>query len=206
MISSIPQAKEGNSILLFDLHSEGIPYYFEGSLNSKHLYGKDFIHDIIINDLRITDLNKDDYVLASTDAGRAKWIESLGKSFHMNTAFCYKQRSGEQVSLTGINADVKNKNIIIYDDMIRSGNSLISAAKAYKKAGANKIFVITTHGLFVKKIENGDGSITFKKSIEVEQDLFDSLLFDKIFCSNSHPNSQSLKKSIIKDISMFFLS
>lgn len=206
MLSGIPQAKEGNSILLFDLHSEGIPYYFEGPITSKHIYGKEFIESIIKNDLKINDSNKDEYVLASTDAGRAKWIESLGKSFNMNTAFCYKQRSGEKVSLTGINADVNGKNIIMYDDMIRSGNSLINAANAYKKAGAKKIYVITTHGLFVKKQVNPDGSFLFKKPEEVEQDIFDTLLFDQIFCSNSHPNSQFLKKTIIKDISMNFLT
>jgi ribose-phosphate pyrophosphokinase len=71
----------------------------------------------------------------------------------------FKRRiSGETTEITSINADVKDKTVIVYDDMIRTGGSLINAAKSYKDAGAERIFVITTHGLFnnngLEKIKN----------------------------------------------------
>lgn len=205
MISNIPQAKEGNTILLFDLHAEGIPYYFEGNIESKHIYGKKFIEDIIRNELKITEKNSNQFILASTDAGRAKWIESLGHDFNLNTAFCYKKRDGEKISLTGINANVKDKTVIIYDDMIRSGKSLINAANAYKNAGANDIYVITTHGLFVDKIEK-DNEILFINPNDVAKKILDTNLFKAIYCTNSHPNSTKIKNIIVKNIGSLIIT
>ena len=70
--------------------------------------------------------------------------------------------------------DVKGKHVIIYDDMIRTGGSLINAAKAYKSFGANRISVITTHGIFV-------GNVIEK--------LIETGIIDKVICTDTHPNS-----------------
>src|SRR5688500_1208639 len=43
ILSSIPRAKLGNQILLLDLHSEGIPHYFEGTIRPFHVYAKPVI-------------------------------------------------------------------------------------------------------------------------------------------------------------------
>lgn len=188
ILSAIPVASGGNEIVLFDLHSEGIPHYFEGNIISKHVYGKQFVKQSV--DDIIGAENIDNYVLASTDAGRAKWVESLGRDFCMKTAFVYKQRvSGSDVKLAGINADVKGKNVIIYDDMIRSGGSLINAIEAYKDAGADKIYVIATHGVFTPSFYKKDWSCV-----------------SGIYCTNSHPNSlnQELKVKVF-DISAYFI-
>lgn len=68
----------------------------------------------------------------------------------MNAEFILKRRlKGDHTEVSAINADVAGKIVIICDDMIRSGRSIINAAKTYKEAGAGDIFVITTHGLFV---------------------------------------------------------
>src|SRR5439155_1071345 len=46
LLSSIPSSKLGNSILLLDLHSEGIPHYFEGTIHPVHVYAKPLIEEI----------------------------------------------------------------------------------------------------------------------------------------------------------------
>lgn len=66
--------------------------------------------------------------------------------------------------------------MVIYDDMIRTGGSLINAAEAYKEAGAKKIYAITTHGLF-----NNDAIQKIKRCGAIE----------KLVATNSHPNSYS---------------
>lgn len=182
LLSSIPKPSEGISILLLDLHSEGIPYYFENDINVFHLYSK----PILIK--KIKKISKD-FILASTDAGRAKWVESLAKDLNVQPAFAYKKRiSGSETEITGVNADVLNKDVIIYDDMIRTGSSLINAARAYKKAGAKNIYAITTHGVFP------EGSIEKIKSSDIS----------KVISSNSHPNSSKLDEKDIFDISEIF--
>ena len=47
-----------------------------------------------------------------------------------------------------MSAVVSGKSVVIYDDMIRTGGSLIAAARAYKSAGAVKLTAIATHGVF----------------------------------------------------------
>ncbi len=167
LLSSIPQAYFGNRAIMIDLHVAGIQFYFEGTLRTFHLYAKDLVMQAA------RDLGGQDFVLASTDAGRAKWIESLARDLMVDAAFVYKRRlSGSDTAVTGINADVKNKTVVMYDDMIRTGGSLIRAAQAYQKAGATKIFVVATHGVFpnqaVQRIQN-------------------SGLIEKIIVTDTHP-------------------
>jgi ribose-phosphate pyrophosphokinase len=188
IISAIPVSSGGNEIILFDLHSEGIPHYFEGNIVSRHFYGKQFVQQSIDDIVGVDSL--DNYVLASTDAGRAKWVESLGRDFLMKTAFVYKQRvSGSDVKLSGINADVKGKNVIVYDDMIRSGGSLLNAIEAYRDAGADKIYVIATHGVFTPSFYKKDWSCV-----------------SGMYCTNSHPNALNDKLNVkVIDISGYFI-
>ena len=144
LLSGIPRSNKGNRVYLFDIHSEGIPYYFEHGLYPVHVYCK----DIITKAAR--EHGGDNFVMASTDAGRAKWVESLANDLGVNAAFILKRRlKGDHTEVSAINADVAGKTVIIYDDMIRSGGSIINAAKTYRDAGAAEIIVITTHGIFV---------------------------------------------------------
>ncbi len=52
--------------------------------------------------------------------------------------------------------DVKGKDVIIVDDMISSGDSVIDVANQLKEKGANRIFVFTTFGLFCNGLEHMD--------------------------------------------------
>jgi ribose-phosphate pyrophosphokinase len=123
LLSSIPKSNRGNKVLLFDLHAEGIQYYFEHDLYPVHVYCK----DIVIKAAQ--EYGGDDFVMASTDAGRAKWVESLANDLGVNAAFILKRRlKGDHTEVSAINADVAGKTVIIYDDMIRSGESIINAA------------------------------------------------------------------------------
>jgi len=169
ILSIIPSTSLGNKVLFLDLHSEGIPHYLEGDIRHIHLYAK----KLVMHAAR--ELGGDDFILACTDAGRAKWVESLANDLGVNAAFVFKRRiSGEKTEVSSISADVKDKYVVIYDDMVRTGGSLINAAKAYKEAGAAKIAAITTHGLF-----NNNALKRIK----------DSNLFTKIIATDSHPNA-----------------
>jgi ribose-phosphate pyrophosphokinase len=178
LISSIPNTSLGNRVILLDLHTEGLPYYFEGKIRAVHLYAKTLITEAC------HELCGNDFVLASTDAGRAKWVESLANDMGVNGAFVFKRRiSGEKTEITSINFDVKDKNVIIYDDMIRTGGSLLNAAQSYADAGAKAIFVVTTHGLFT-----GNSLERIQKSG----------LIRKVICTDSHPNALALQSDFLK--------
>lgn len=144
ILSSIPKAPLGNYFYALDLHSEGIPYYFENGSILQHVYSKPLVIDFIKS------LNSSKMVLASTDAGRAKWVESLAKDLNVEAGFVFKQRTSDSTTkISGINANVKGKDVIIFDDMIRSGSSMIKAIEAYESNGARSIKIWTTHSLFL---------------------------------------------------------
>ena len=172
LLSAVPQASYGNRILLLDLHAEGIPHYFEGGLSAFHVYAKPVLRDVI------TRLGGPDFVLACTDAGRAKWVESLANDVGVTAAFVFKRRhDGGRTEVTALDAQVEGKRVVIYDDMIRTGGSLLGAARAYRQAGATSLAAVTTHGLFP-----GDSL----------QKIRDSGLFTAIVCTDSHPRALEL--------------
>lgn len=176
LISSIPQAPLGNFVYMMDLHSLGTQYYFENTIHPVHLTSWNVIKNMLMQ------FGKD-VVLASTDMGRAKWIEKMGNELHLETAYIMKKRiSGNKTEVVALNAEVKNKDIVIFDDMIRSGASLIHAAEAYKNAGANNIYVITVHGIFVSD------SLEKLKSCGI---------IKQIFCTNTHANTQKIKDEFV---------
>lgn len=173
LLSAIPKSNRGNKVMLFDLHSEGIQYYFEQDLYPVHVYCKDIVIEAA------TRYGGDNFVMASTDAGRAKWVESLANDMGVNAAFILKRRlKGDQTEVSAINADVAGKTVIIYDDMIRSGGSIVNAALTYKNAGAGDIYVITTHGLFVN---DGIGKLKACGVIK------------KLICTDTHVNCKDLE-------------
>ncbi len=173
LLSSIPRARICNEILMVDLHTEGIMHYFEGSIRPYHIYAKRLIADIIRG---LPDSS--DIVLASTDAGRAKWVETLANELGVDAAFVYKRRlSGKETQIRGINADVRGRHVVVYDDMIRTGGSLIKAGQAYRDAGAAKLTAVATHGVLP-----GDSLERIRQAA----------LFDRVVTTDTHPRAKSL--------------
>lgn len=169
LLSSIPVAPAGSRVLLLDLHSEGVAHYFEGNLRPTHVSGK----PVILDALRKVGL--DDAVLACTDAGRAKWVESLANDLQLTASFVFKRRLGDRLTeVSAVSAQVEGKHVIIYDDMIRTGSSLLAAARAYKDSGAREMSAITTHGVFPQ---------------DALARVADTGLFERIICTDSHPRA-----------------
>lgn len=186
IFSSIPPAKNGNQILLLDLHTEGIPHYFEGSLHPVHVYAKPVIEPLA------RELGGDSFVLGSTDAGRAKWVESLANDLGVAAAFVYKRRRGpEETEVTAVSTHLNGETVVIYDDMIRTGGSLMSAARAYRDAGAGRMIAIATHGVF-------------------PGNAFDNIqsagLFESVACTDSHPRALALRDRglIVRSVAELF--
>ncbi|HEX3766546.1 MAG TPA: ribose-phosphate diphosphokinase [Kofleriaceae bacterium] len=142
LLSSVPMASRGTQVFLLDLHVAAIAHYFEGEIRPIHIDGQPLITAAARR------LGGSDFVLACTDAGRAKWVESLANDLNVAAAFVYKRRHDDATEVTGVSAQVAGKRVVIYDDMIRTGGSLVAAARAYQEAGAVAIDAIATHGLF----------------------------------------------------------
>ena len=173
LFSAIPPAGWGNRVVLLDLHSEGITHYFSGEVRPIHLHAKRLVLD------EIRRVGGDDFVLGATDAGRAKWVESLANDLGVEGAFIFKQRLDDGTTrVAALNAEVRGRKVVIYDDMIRTGGSLIGAAKAYFDVGASSIAAVATHGVLPG---------------EALRRLKESGLFSDIVCTDSHPRAVELE-------------
>ncbi|MBO5211793.1 MAG: ribose-phosphate pyrophosphokinase [Clostridia bacterium] len=70
-----------------------------------------------------------------------------------------------------LGADIKGKDLILVDDMISSGESMLDISAKLKERGANRIFVFSTFGLFVDGLEKFD-------------EYYEKGLIDKVFTTN----------------------
>lgn len=178
LFSSIPRTPLGNRIVLFDLHSEGIPYYFDSDVQPLHIHCSRLVQDAA------RQMAGPGFVLASTDAGRAKWIESMANEMGVQGGFIYKRRhSGSETEVLAVNAPVEGKHVVVYDDMIRTGGSLLQAAKAYLQEGAIDISVVTTHGLFTNN---------------ALERIAGSGLIQRVVSMDTHPNAASARHAILE--------
>jgi len=85
-----------------------------------------------------------------------------------------------------IGKDVKDKDIIIVDDMIASGESMIDVARELKSRGAKQIFMMSAYSLFTK-------------GIEVFEKAYDEGLFTRLYTTNlSYVPQEALEKDWVK--------
>jgi ribose-phosphate pyrophosphokinase len=173
LISAVPLASLGNQIVLVDLHADGIPHYFGDGFNAFHIYAK----ELALESARA--FGGGDFILAAPDAGRAKWVQSLANELGVEVAFVYKRRvSGEKTEVTGVDARVEGRTVVIYDDMIRTGGTLVEAARAYRAKGARSVYAVTTHLLLP-----GDSLARIRASGAI----------DGVAGTDSHPRARSLE-------------
>jgi len=102
---------------------------------------------------------KIDYVVSPDDGGleRAKELADLlkTKSFNIDK----KRIDSRTVTMTVPDIDVMGKNIVILDDMISTGGTIIKATDLLKKRGADKVYVSAIHGIFANGSYNEISSI-----------------------------------------------
>src|SRR5262245_30286754 len=139
-LSAIPRAPAGNWVLLMDLHASGIVYYFEGDTFATDLYAE----SVVVAAIERLGLSK--LCLASADMGRAKWVETFANRFDAPVALIHKKRlSGSHTRIAAVVGDVAGMDVVIFDDMIRTGGSLIQAAETYLSAGARSVHAVAAH-------------------------------------------------------------
>ena len=179
LLSSIPVPGSGSRVLLLDLHTEGIPFYFEGALRPVHISAQ----PVVLEAIR----NLKGQTIACTDAGRAKWVERFANDLGIPAAFVFKRRHDKGIEVTAVSAQVQGRRVVIYDDIIRSGGSLLAAGRAYRDAGAASLAAVATHGVLP-----GDAADRIR----------DSGLFDKLVVTDSHPRAVQLQSDFVEVISI----
>ncbi len=100
-------------------------------------------------------------VVVSPDTGgslRAKKFADVLKSDFITLKKSRNRKTGK-VSIQSTKADVNGKDLIIVDDIISTGGSVVKATQFLKKQKCKRVFVVCTHGLLV-----GDAEKNIKKA------------------------------------------
>jgi len=131
-----------DEIIAIDLHSLLVEKFFKKSL--LHLSAIPILADYF-KKKRIKNL-----AIASPDFGGIKRASEFAKILKINQIITIKKYrpAFDQVKVQQILGEVKGKNIIIIDDMIQSGKTIIKAVQALKKKGAKDIYVAVSHLVF----------------------------------------------------------
>lgn len=109
-------------------------------------------------------VDKDHLLIVSPDEGAMHRAVYFSNVLGVNMGMFYKRRDYSTI-INGKNPivaheflgdNLKGKNVIIVDDMISSGESMLDVAKQLKERGAGRVFVCTTFGLFTEGFDKFD--------------------------------------------------
>ena len=164
------------NIITFDVHDSNVQNAIPSS-SFDNFYPTNILLEKFITE---EDVNNDNLLAVSPDNGAMKRTRfyanmlgcSLGGHFEKHRDV-YRVVDGKNPILEheDIGKDVKDKDIIIVDDMIASGESMLDVARELKKRGANRIYMFSAYAMFTK-------------GIEVFDKAYEEGLFTKLFATN----------------------
>ena len=166
------------NLITFDAHDprvqNAIPLHGFENVRTSYQMIKALLREY--SDLKI---DPEEMMIISPDEGGMSKCMYYSSVMGIDLGMFYKRRD-YSVIINGKNPivaheylgrDVKDKDVIIIDDMISSGDSVIDVAQQLKAKGAKRIFVFATFGLFCNGLENMDKA-------------YEEGIFTKIFTTN----------------------
>ena len=142
--------------------------------------------------------DKDHLVMISPDEGAIDRSVYFASVLGIDMGMFYKRRDYSQV-VDGINpivaheylgTDLAGKDVIVVDDMISSGGSMIDTAKDLKDRGANRVFIFATFGLFTNGMSKFD-------------EAYEKGLFTRVLTTNlTYQNPELLSREYYTSVDM----
>lgn len=144
LVANLISVAGTDRVLTMDLHSPSIQGFFD--IPFDHLYSA----IIFIDYLKRQHLENP--VVVAPDVGSTKRARAYANRLNTDLAIVDKKRIGpnavEAVSLIG---SVKNRDVILFDDIVDTGATLCNAAELLKRSGAKNIVAACTHPLLSGK-------------------------------------------------------
>ncbi len=132
-------------VLTMDLHSAQIQGFFDVPFD--HL----FASPVFVEHVKST--FPSDVVVVAPDIGSVKMARAYATRLGVPLALIDKRRPRhDEIEVMNVIGDVKGKNVVIFDDIISTGGTLVQAARALKERGALEIMACVTHGVFAGSV------------------------------------------------------
>ena len=162
-----------DNFVTFDAHDPNVSNAVP-NLSFYNVYPTNIIIDRLIENEEINNI-----LVVSPDMGAMERARYYAEILGCDVGMFYKRRDLSKV-INGKNpivehvylgSDVKDKDIIIVDDMISSGGSIIETAESVKEKGARHVYLASTFALFTE-------------GIELFENAYEKGIFDKIYATN----------------------
>ncbi len=144
LVANLIEKSGADRVLAMDLHADQIQGFFD--IPTDHLYARPALIKAIQNE------NIKELIVGSPDIGSIKLAKAAADRLKSDLVIIDKRRvNAHQVELSPVIGDVRNKNVVLIDDICSTAGTLCTAAKVCKDAGALSVYAISTHGLFAEQ-------------------------------------------------------
>lgn len=151
LVADLLEAAGANRVLTMDLHSPQIQGFFSipvDNLTAAPVLAK-YVQALELKDLTIV----------SPDAGGVGRARAFAKRLETNLAIIDKRRPApNEARVMHVIGDVKDRDVVILDDMVDTGGTLVHSVEALIQKGARKVFAACTHpvlsGQAIERIQN----------------------------------------------------
>ena len=153
LVANLIETAGIDRVVTVDLHAGQIQGFF--NIPVDNLYGSIVFKDYIQRK------NLKNPIIASPDIGGVARARAFAKNFDLDIVIIDKRRErANESEVMNIIGDVDGKDVILIDDMIDTAGTIVKAASALKKNGANSVMAFCTHpvlsGPAYDRIENGE--------------------------------------------------
>jgi len=180
LIADLIETAGADRVLVMDLHTNQIQGFFKIPVDC--LYA-----DVALVP-KLKEILQPNTVLLAPDSSSVKFTAKHRKHLDLSLAWIHKERDGDGNSeVLELMGNVYNKNIVIIDDMIDTGGTMVKAIIKAKANGAKRVIVAATHGIF----SNGTDQL---RNAGVQH----------IITTNTHPNAFDFKDVDKIDASFVF--
>lgn len=144
LVANLITAAGADRVLALDLHAAQIQGFFDIPVD--HLSAT----PVFVRHFKSIREQLGDLCLVSPDVGNVKVAEGMANHLGGDLAIIYKRRlSGSQVTAGNLIGSVKDKTVLMFDDMISTGGTVHEAAKLVMDRGAKQVIAAATHAVLV---------------------------------------------------------
>lgn len=181
LVANLLQSAGVNRVITMDLHAGQIQGFFDIPVDN--LYGSIVFYDYI------KAKNLKNPIIASPDIGGVARARHFAERLGLPLVIVDKKRErANESEVMNIIGDVRDKSVIMVDDIIDTAGTMVKAADVLKKNGAISVIALGTHAVFsgnaIEKIENG--------------------ALDEVAVSNSIPFENTSKKIKVLSVAPLF--
>lgn len=181
LVSDMLVTAGADRVITMDLHADQIQGFF--NIPVDHLYASS-VFIPYIQSLKLPDL-----VIATPDVGGAKRANSYAKYLDVPLVLCHKQRAkANVVAKMTVIGDVKDKNVILVDDMVDTAGTITKAADLMMENGAKSVRALASHAIMS----------------DPACERVDNCSLEEIIFTNSIPLKKECRKATIISVARLF--